>query len=890
MKNILRNTENSERLLNMVSDTLILVDKNGVCVDITSNKAKLRFLKESILLGKNLLKILPPQTRYELYPEFKKVLTQQVTSVHNYKLPLRGKTYFFKLIMQPYDELILCQYRDITERSHHKLELEKRYKELEEIQKAAYIGSWRYKSHTESFYFTGYTKVMSTGEEQTITVDNYRLHIYPDDQLKFQEWFNENLKGNMASLDYRIVFEKKTYYIRAKAFAREYTESGDLLLEGYIQNITNIHQRKHDIELLTHAINRSTEDIFAVSKNGTLLFANQKFRAHHNLSPTEDITTRKIYAINSYAQNEQKWKEIANAVTKEENQLYFTMYDPLPLHPEIKAYEAKAYWITDDEGIEALWGFGRDISKRISQEQQIKRFYQIIDKVMENLPAAIVVKDINNDFKYIYRNSESYNRHISMQEALEKNDFDFYPIEVAKEKRKQDQQVATTGEEMHWIIEEKDGNGETLFLDKRKIKIQSDDFSPVILSIEWDITDLEQMKRELIVAKEKAEASDQLKSAFLANMSHEIRTPLNAIIGFSRIIAESTDLEERKRFYDIVEANNERLLQLINEILDLSKIEAGIVEFSIDTVYLLPLCREIYDAHIFRCPPNVKLILEPSDPNVRIISDKNRVFQIISNLVSNAFKFTTHGNITFGYKQIGTNIHFYVKDTGAGIAPEKLDKVFERFVKANNFAQGTGLGLAICKTIVERLDGEISVSSKLGEGTCFTFTLPAERKSHKRSKSIAVSEKLKAYRDRPEINSTEESYPHFNEANAESPNDNKQKTILVVEDTESNYILVNAILGPIYQLTHAKDGMEAVTKFEEVKPDLVLMDMKMPNLDGVDATKIIRELSPETPIIALTAFAYEHDRSKTIEAGCNDFLTKPFLQEELKNIIVKWLS
>ena len=150
-----------------------------------------------------------------------------------------------------------------------------------------------------------------------------------------------------------------------------------------------------------------------------------------------------------------------------------------------------------------------------------------------------------------------------------------------------------------------------------------------------------------------------------------------------------------------MEANNERLLQLINEILDLSKIEAGIVEFSIAPVRLYPLCKEIHDAHVFRCPSDVELIFEPSDEDIRIDSDKNRIFQVISNLIGNAFKFTTHGSISYGYHQEGENIIFHVTDTGTGIAPEKIGKVFERFVKANNFAQGTGLGLAICKTIIE---------------------------------------------------------------------------------------------------------------------------------------------------------------------------------------------
>ena len=407
-----------------------------------------------------------------------------------------------------------------------------------------------------------------------------------------------------------------------------------------------------------------------------------------------------------------------------------------------------------------------------------------------------------------------------------------------------------------------------------------------MLCINFDITQLKETERMLIQAKEKAEESDRLKSAFLANMSHEIRTPLNAIVGFSRIIAESENTEERKEYYNIVEANNERLLQLINEILDLSKIEAGIVEFSIAAVRLHPLCKEIHDAHVFRCPSGVELIFDPSDEDILIDSDKNRIFQVISNLIGNAFKFTTKGSISYGYHREGETIVFHVTDTGTGIAPEKIGKVFERFVKANNFAQGTGLGLAICKTIIERLGGKISVTSELEKGTTFIFTLPA--------KTTQDEDKEKT-ENSPEENKTaagEQSAGSESTENVQaSPQETVSlKTILIAEDTDSNYILTKAILGKEYHLERAKDGMEAVNMFVEINPDIILMDMKMPNLDGLDATKIIRELSPGVPIIALTAFAYDHDRKAALEAGCNDFLTKPFTQEKLKETIKKWVN
>ena len=563
------------------------------------------------------------------------------------------------------------------------------------------------------------------------------------------------------------------------------------------------------------------------------------------------------------------------------------------------------YNVTNDSGEESYWSFSHDISERLHYEAQIKRLNLIMDTTIDNLPAGIVVKEVNNDFRYIYRNRESYNRDLCVGEAIGKNDFDYYPPEVAEKKREEDVLVATTGQGLHWTMEGKDKNGNQLILDKRKIRVDGDELSsPIIVSIEWDITELEKIKRELQTSKEKAEMSDKLKSAFLANMSHEIRTPLNAIVGFSHLIAESENTEERHTFYEIVEANNERLLQLINEILDLSKIESGIIEFTSAPVNIHSLCKEVYDAHVFRTPQGVKLIYEPSENGLVIETDKNRVFQVFSNLIGNAFKFTKAGSISYGYKLVNKQVVFHVTDTGTGIEPEKIERVFERFAKLNNYAQGTGLGLSICKTIVERLGGEISVSSVVGKGTTFTFTLPYESNQASGDREEQEGNATNANGNPSDTaamgtfaetsvqdasgsvsGNTEEGCSEGSSADA-SPS---QQTILIAEDEDSNFDLLKAILGRKYRLIRARDGMEAVMSYDEAKPDLILMDIKMPNLDGLEATKIIRELSTTVPIIAQSAYAYQQDQIAAMDVGCNDFIAKPISQAKLKDMINKWL-
>lgn len=892
MDRILHDVDNAHKILQLTSDTLILVDKNGTCLDIDPH-SDLWFLQEDRLLGKNLFNLLPDHTFQKLLPDFRRVTQQGITVNRNYRLPLEGgETYYFKCIMQPYDgDKVLCQYRDITARSNVKLQLERTNYELKEIQKAAQIGQWKYSSRERTFYYRGYNGIVCTEEERSINFQDYYETILSEDLPAVNTWMEANRRELLKEyIEYRILLEGQVYYMRQQCYLRNEEEDGNIVLEGYIQNITDIQRKRNDINTLTHAINNAKESVYAARRDGTLIFANRQFRLNHRIAEQADLSLIRVFDVVGDMTCIEDWEERYRSI-REGQTLNFLAYQPLKHDKNTLAFEGTMYSVTTDDGEETFWSFTHDISERIRYESQIKRFNRIMDTTMENIPAGIVVKDIENDFRYIYRNRESYNRDISSENAIGMNDFDYYPPEMAQQKRKEDMEIAATGKGMHWIMEGKDKNGNLLILDKQKIMVESEDFSPIIVSIEWDITQLELMRRELIESKEKAETSDKLKSAFLANMSHEIRTPLNAIVGFSRIIAESTDAEERKSFYDIVEANNERLLQLINEILDLSKIEAGIVEFTITPVRLHSLCREIYDALKFRCPQGVKLIYEPSDEEITIEGDKNRIFQVISNLIGNAFKFTTQGRVSYGYRRKGDGIEFHVSDTGIGIEAGKLDKVFERFVKMNSFAQGTGLGLSICKTIIERLGGTISASSEMGKGTTFTFTLPEKQEEtadkHADIHKSGVNAPTYAQKENNASLSGEE------HQGSEQPHESSKPglpTILVAEDTDSNYILVRAILGKSYHLERARDGMEAVTMFEELHPDLILMDMKMPNLDGLDATKIIRELSPKIPIIALTAYAYECDRQAALKAGCNEFLTKPYKQEELKEVIERHLE
>ena len=387
--------------------------------------------------------------------------------------------------------------------------------------------------------------------------------------------------------------------------------------------------------------------------------------------------------------------------------------------------------------------------------------------------------------------------------------------------------------------------------------------------IQFNNTKWEKMAEELKDLKEKAELSDRLKSAFLANMSHEIRTPLNAIVGFSELMISCDSSDEKAEYMEIIQSNNELLLRLINDILDLSKIESGILERKRENFSLNKVCYELYTMIQPKITnPDIRFLLDNSGPECEVFLDRNRLKQVWVNFLTNAIKHTQSGHIRMGYSIEKNGIRIYVEDTGAGIPVELQDRVFGRFQKLNEFAQGTGLGLAISKAIVEAAGGEIGFSSIPRAGSTFWAWVPCEV-------NIQKAENL-----------DDAQTPKLQLAlNGEKKGELK---ILVAEDNDSNYLLVQHILKD-YHLTRVVNGVDAVNKVRDEHFDLIFMDMKMPVMGGLEATQKIREFNTTIPIIALTANAFDSDKVNAINAGCNAFLTKPLKKSQLLDIFsTKW--
>ncbi|MEG2317481.1 MAG: ATP-binding protein [Rikenellaceae bacterium] len=381
------------------------------------------------------------------------------------------------------------------------------------------------------------------------------------------------------------------------------------------------------------------------------------------------------------------------------------------------------------------------------------------------------------------------------------------------------------------------------------------------------ISDRKKLEADLVNAKDRAEESNRLKSAFLANMSHEIRTPLNAIIGFSEVLATTDDLEEKHEYVSIIENNNTLLLQLISDILDLSKIEAGMLEFVYSNVRLNDIFLEFETTFKMRVGDDnskVQVVYESEFPECYIRTDQNRLSQVVINILNNAIKFTDEGSIHFGYRLVDDNtLYFYVKDTGCGIPKDKIDGIFGRFVKLNNFAQGTGLGLSICQTIIHNMGGEIGVESTEGEGAKFWFTIPYE----------------------PAINLIEE-----HEEIVQKIVERDKLSVLIAEDNASNFKLFETILKGEYKIYHAWDGEDAVKLFKEHKPHIILMDINMPKMNGYEATAKIREISKNVPIIAVTAYAYASDEQRIIDSGFSGYAAKPVNSTQLKSQMINLLK
>ena len=534
------------------------------------------------------------------------------------------------------------------------------------------------------------------------------------------------------------------------------------------------------------------------------------------------------------------------------------------------------------EKTSTIVGAVKDVTIRKQAEEALTGERTLLRTLVDLIPALVYIKDRESRFLVTNIVSANYVGASSPRQLLGKTDADFYPHEMADAFRKDElgvlEGIPILNKEEGWVTP----NGTRKVALTTKVPFHDANGNIIgLVGASIDISDRKKSEEALLKAKEAAEQSDRLKSAFLANMSHEIRTPMNGIMGFAELLKNRfLTVEEQLQYIGIIEKSGARMLNILNDLIDISKIESGQMNMSISLSNINEQTEFI--CNFFRPEVETKgmrLLLRNGLPLKEAIirTDKEKVGAVLTNLIKNAIKFTLEGTIEFGYERKGKWLEFFVKDTGVGISPEQKEIIFERFRQgseslARNY-EGAGLGLSISKSFIEMLGGRIWVECNSDEphsksGSTFYFTIPY------------ISELV------------EKPFSEHQFLPQESESTVKKLKVLIAEDDEASYILMARIIGILSnEIIRVRNGVEAVESCRtNPEIDLIMMDIKMPELDGYEATKQIRLFNKKIVIIAQTAYAQEGDKEKAINAGCNDYISKPIKKDELLAIIKKYSS
>lgn len=533
--------------------------------------------------------------------------------------------------------------------------------------------------------------------------------------------------------------------------------------------------------------------------------------------------------------------------------------------------------IYNEEGKpERILGSITDMRQRRKAESQIRQ----LSTALQQSPVSVIITDPDTRIVYV---NDSFVNFTGMQpeELMGSTPDELTGGQVPLNEYKDLWESVKQGDvwKGEFEYEKKDGDRVWLSITVSPVFDEQNRASNYVAILE-EVTERKLAEQNLRKAKEQAEKSDYLKSAFLANMSHEIRTPMNAILGFSTLLKDGgLDKEQSEYYIDIINSKGRDLLRIISDIIDISRIEAGDLLIRAESVEVHPFMRGVYEEFRedtqFRNRRNLQFRLKLPDPEERILvqTDPSRLKQVLVNLIQNALKFTHEGFVELGLKVTKDVAHFYVRDSGQGIPQDKLKIIFERFRQVDDSHTreygGTGLGLSICKNLLELMGSELYVKSVEGQGSEFGFNL---RYTRSPSEVAAGPEEGK-----------EPALPEL---------DMKDKSILIVEDDGSSYLFLETLLKRYSpEILWAKSGKQAIEMVrKDKKIDLVLMDIRMPEMDGIECTRLIRKDHPDLPIIAQTAYAQVTDRDNAIECGCNDYLSKPIAPHDLICLLAKYLQ
>ncbi len=720
----------ADRILDTLPDMMTVWTNSGVITELISSEETNHVgVPSERFIGMNIRELLPEEAYRNVRANLDHVLETKRGSTGRHDLTVDGELRHYENRIWPLDrDKVLCMCRDITEAVRTQKAMNDANKRMKLIEQVVSLGYWFYYSETNEFYAPDILPVLLERESgaDSVNADYYFEHfVHPDDREKARQLLHYNPElGEKDYIEFRIVTDDKVKYLRHRVL-RESVEKGHRVVEGYVQDVTPIIERYHELEILKYAVNNASEEIFCCSLDGMFRFANRTFLSHHRI--TDDVAK---YSLNDLKEGQYApdgFEALVDRLRRNGGVLQNTCSYELPDGESI-TMESMVYLLDDSfSDQKVVWFFCRDVTERVRQGNELKELNRLMEAILDNIPVYLFVKDPNDEFRYLYWN-QSFVKHsgIPASQVIGKTDFEIFPNPAdAAHFQRDDLELLKRGELPPFEEEYSVVTGQKRIVNTVKMLVPVEERKlPLLMGISWDITERKVIETELLEAKVKAEQSDQLKTAFLANMSHEIWTPLNAIVGFAKILPEITDEMERASIINIIDTNSDQLLMLINDILDLSKIEAGTIEFVDIPANLTDLCQNIYCTLIEKTAPGVQLVFEGAFDNLVTLCDPGRLSQVIVNLITNAIKFTKEGFIRYGYRLREDRVEFYVADTGLGIPEDKLSTIFTRFTKLNSFIAGTGLGLAICRMIVERQHGKIWAESKLGEGSIFRFNFP----------------------------------------------------------------------------------------------------------------------------------------------------------------------
>ena len=601
----------------------------------------------------------------------------------------------------------------------------------------ANIGWWEADLKAETYKCSELiSQLLGIGEDGLISFEDFNKRILKEDQGYATFPSFDKVQQTVEEI-YLFDTPKGHVWIRSKACFQETDENGNTKVYGIAEtqegiHIASAHQALQNSERILHNIYKNLPvGIELYDKDGQMVDLNKKDMEMFRISNKEDILGVNIF------ENPILPEEIKQKIKDNENADFTFRYDFSKINKYYQPNSTTGF-IDLTTKVTTLYDHNHepinyllinvDKTEDTIAYNKIQEFESFFDLVGDYAKVGYAHFDALSRDGYALR---SWYRNVGEEEGTPLPEIigihsHFHPEDRAVMIDFLDKVIKGESSKLSRDvrIRRADGNYTWTRVNVLVRNYQPQDNIIEMLCINFDITELKETERMLIGAKEKAEEADRLKSAFLANMSHEIRTPLNAIVGFSSLLEEAEDAEEKHLYATIIEENNKLLLQLISDILDLSKIEAGTFDIIPEQVDAQQLCNELLQSMQVRATEQVEILLAPELPELTFTSDKNRLYQVLLNFVTNALKFTSEGSIVIDYRINGNEVRFSVQDTGMGIEPEKQEAIFTRFVKLNNFIAGTGLGLPICKSIVTQLGGKIGVESEPGKGSCFWFTYP----------------------------------------------------------------------------------------------------------------------------------------------------------------------